>query len=583
MGVPHTTEAATLRTIRAAVGGAWIQAAALSDLGLGPIESRDRAADASDDEGHQLLAVANGGEEPNASRECLKALLDAFSWSEDPAESRLRRGFVLANEKLRDRSDFGHCSLIAIAIMRDLKAWIALAGDCRAYRLRAGELERLASPDPESEPPRHLLGSDAHVEMLLYSVDVRPGDCFLLCSAELSGLSNDEIAQALRLPTPRVMTSQLIKRLRALGQPVNITVQIAAVSEPRGRRVEDEVAVAPAWKHMLVAASIVGISLVLGAGGVLTTRQLLIAAPESGEALERVPLPEQSAAPDRAEAAASPVAATPPAEQEASPPLGPMIGYVDPASEEESIEIVAHRRFARESRPPTARSKPATAPKEPATAPIEPAPAPAEPAPAPAEPVAAPAEPNPAPAQPVTAPAEPATPALEAANAPVEPATAPVERVEPVERPPEPAEPTAAEPERAPEPAESGASPVGAQDAMLVASAPPVAVRDDGLERAIQDFLGSWSQAVEQADHERYRRLGFEESRGRFNRKYKGHKSQRLRLEPLEMRRGSDSEILLRVLSVYTYRDRRGSHLSEKERHIVLRESSKGLQYAGTW
>jgi serine/threonine protein phosphatase PrpC len=709
-------QAATLRAIRAAVGGAWIQSAALSDLGLGPLESQDRAVEASDEAGNQLLAVADGEDESSASRHCLKALLDVFAWSDDSPESRLRRGFVLASEKLRDRPERGRCSLVAIVITRDLKAWIAAAGDCRAYRLRAARLELLADlPDAASEPPQHPPDSEARSDIVLHAVDVRPGDRFLLCSRGLSRLTDEEIAQALQFPTPRVMTSQLIKRLRALGQPLRVTVQIAAVSEPLGKRNQAAVP-APAWRHALIAASLAGAALLLTAGGVLT-RQLLSPTSTPGTAVEQLPAAEERSAPARASALATPVATVAPEEQPApavdeksSPPLGPWIGYADPETGEERVEIVAPQRFARdaasgrspspfelakrdaarpavaatrstapapdpvasESISPTAEPvapavEPTTRPPEPvATSPesitpsIEPVAGPVQPAARPAKPVAsspeppataiepvqpavepaptadeliaAPVEPAQAPAGPVESPAEPVTPSVGAAATAIEPVALPVEPAEPVPPTVEPApteavappagpvaptvqavsaaaspvalpvEPSA-DPVERPEPPAAGEPGLQAQtevpesleqarahttgevpaEPTLVAEISPGTGRDDSLERAVQDFLSSWSQAVERADHALYKQLGFEQSRGRFNRRYRGHKNQRLRLDPLEMRRASSDEIQLRVLAVYTYRDRQGSHLLQKERRVVLREGADGLRYAGTW
>ena len=100
------------------------------------------------------------------------------------------------------------------------RMWIAHVGDSRCYRIRAASLELLTrdhslvnealaldpsmSPEEIARLPSNIitraLGLEADVQVELGSVEVAPGDTYLLCSDGLSGLiTNDEIVEAITL------------------------------------------------------------------------------------------------------------------------------------------------------------------------------------------------------------------------------------------------------------------------------------------------------------------------------------------------------------------------------------------------
>lgn len=228
-GEARAASPAPLRAIRAAVGGAWIHSASLTELGLGPFESGDHSEEFNE-AGDHVLIVADGHGAAAASRRCIEALREAFRHSTEPLDVRLRRGFETAAGEIH--SDVGlretGASMVAVAVSWDLSAYLARAGDCRAYRLRDAVLTDIGAEISPSGP----LGVGPDGEVDVQPIDIRAGDRLLLCSDGLRALPEAEIARTLELPGPRSMTSQLVRRLRRRDEAANVTVCVAVISEP---------------------------------------------------------------------------------------------------------------------------------------------------------------------------------------------------------------------------------------------------------------------------------------------------------------------------------------------------------------
>jgi protein phosphatase len=140
-------------------------------------------------------------------------------------QAAIRDAVAVANQEILGSSgavtEFSNMgTTVVLALFRNDKVYVAGIGDSRAYRLRAGRLERLtkdhsladalleAGTITNEELPNHkfknvlylYLGSkDARggpedVRVL----DVQPGDCFLLASDGLTGVvGDDELARIL--------------------------------------------------------------------------------------------------------------------------------------------------------------------------------------------------------------------------------------------------------------------------------------------------------------------------------------------------------------------------------------------------
>jgi serine/threonine protein phosphatase PrpC len=120
-----------------------------------------------------------------------------------------RRVFERARD---DASASGMGTTMTVALVEDDHVTIGHVGDSRAYRLRNGGLEQLTedhslvaelvrsgklSPEEaETHPQRSVitraLGTDADVDVDTFSVEVAPGDVFMLCSDGLTTMVGDD-------------------------------------------------------------------------------------------------------------------------------------------------------------------------------------------------------------------------------------------------------------------------------------------------------------------------------------------------------------------------------------------------------
>src|SRR5829696_1005469 len=126
---------------------------------------------------------------------------------------------------------------------------LAHVGDSRAYLMRNDTLTRITHDDTfvqslvddgritaeeaAHHPQRSLLIKALNgqsVEPSLAVREARPGDRYLLCSDGLSGVVSDEtLAEALRIPDPQSCADRLIELALKGGGPDNVTVIVADV------------------------------------------------------------------------------------------------------------------------------------------------------------------------------------------------------------------------------------------------------------------------------------------------------------------------------------------------------------------
>jgi hypothetical protein len=85
---------------------------------------------------------------------------------------------------------------------------------------------------PQSNEILRAIGTQPEVLVDVQSVDVKPGDRYLLCSDGLSGmLTDDEIAEVLGAQPPEEAVRTLIDRANLAGGTDNITVHIGVVGQ----------------------------------------------------------------------------------------------------------------------------------------------------------------------------------------------------------------------------------------------------------------------------------------------------------------------------------------------------------------
>lgn len=238
-----------------------IHTAYLSDTGRVRVDNQDSCIELRSHARGDLLVVAdgmgghNGGAvASHALVDCMRELFErAASWNGD----MLRDGIAEANERIYraacetpELQGMG-TTTVAVLVRADGQAWVAHVGDCRAYRMRNGELTqltedhsvvaellkhgRIQASDVNSHPQRNEIlrsvGVRPDLQVDLAPIDLQRGDWLLLCSDGLSGvISDEEIAAVLRGKRPVDVVPQLIEQANAAGGPDNVTVMVSAVS-----------------------------------------------------------------------------------------------------------------------------------------------------------------------------------------------------------------------------------------------------------------------------------------------------------------------------------------------------------------
>lgn len=172
-------------------------------------------------------------------------------WSGPP--STLRSAFLSANAAIErhayeepERRGMG-AAAVAVAVL-DGRVVLGHLGDCRAYRVRNGRLERLTSDhswvqerqdagwltaeEAQSHAYRHILtralGAEADAEPTLTELELVPGDVIVLCSDGLWGVVEDEeLAEVLARNLPAKEAARALVDLALQhGGPDNIAVAV---------------------------------------------------------------------------------------------------------------------------------------------------------------------------------------------------------------------------------------------------------------------------------------------------------------------------------------------------------------------
>ena len=145
-------------------------------------------------------------------------------------------------------------TVVCLLLCEDGRSHIAHVGDSRLYRLRTSSIrsmtddhslvatlvrEGVLTPEEAQEDPRRnqilrALGVHEQLEVELGTVDLEPGDVYVLCSDGLHGMiEDDEIHRIGYRPIrPEAVAEELIAAANAAGGADNVTCVVAQVPEP---------------------------------------------------------------------------------------------------------------------------------------------------------------------------------------------------------------------------------------------------------------------------------------------------------------------------------------------------------------
>ncbi|HEX8752689.1 MAG TPA: Stp1/IreP family PP2C-type Ser/Thr phosphatase [Solirubrobacterales bacterium] len=202
-----------------------------------------------------LFVVADGMGGAQAGEVASKAAVESFDRElpQAPPEELLRETIQAANRTIHEhaRSDpnlagMGTTTTAAYVDPESEEVAIGHVGDSRAYRLRAGKLERLTrdhslveemrrkgqltDAQAEDHPQRSIitraLGPEPEVEVDLQTVPAQPGDVFLLCSDGLTTMLDEgHVARILGRATSLDSAARaLVDEANRAGGRDNITV-----------------------------------------------------------------------------------------------------------------------------------------------------------------------------------------------------------------------------------------------------------------------------------------------------------------------------------------------------------------------
>jgi protein phosphatase len=238
-----------------------IVVASQSDVGQVRSANEDTCDTFERPDGTRLLVVADGmgGHQggATASRTAVATIAEVFSTraEQDPSEM-LRVAIQAANHRVFELaqadSSLEGMGTTVVTFLLDAhgNGTVAHVGDSRAYRYRRGQLEPLTvdhsvvaemhrrgliSADEAAVHPRRneilrSVGGGEEVEVEVATVEVAPGDRFVLCSDGLTGvLSDEEIAAVVQAESPHDAVLQLIQLTNDRGAPDNISVQVLSI------------------------------------------------------------------------------------------------------------------------------------------------------------------------------------------------------------------------------------------------------------------------------------------------------------------------------------------------------------------
>ena len=233
--------------------------AARSDVGRVRAKNDDSAY-----AGRYLAVVADGmgghagGDVASAATVLDMIHLDHDNYDQDDAETVLADEIQTANSLLSELVHInpklaGMGTTVTALLLAEGKLHFAHIGDSRAYRLRNGEFEqvsidhtfvqrlidegRLRPEEAETHPHKNVLmrvlgDVDASPELDLATLDVEPGERWLLCSDGLNYVAGHVVERTVRETKDlRECAEELIDLTLEAGSPDNVTVVVLDIAE----------------------------------------------------------------------------------------------------------------------------------------------------------------------------------------------------------------------------------------------------------------------------------------------------------------------------------------------------------------
>ena len=221
-----------------------------------------------------LFAVADGMGGAQAGEVASRLAATVFREFHDAdrlaPDERVQAIIQEANRRIFERASAdsnlsGMGTTVTAALLTGGRVVLGHVGDSRAYRIRDGELDqltedhslvgdlmrsgRLTPEEAEAHPQRSVitraLGSEPEVDVDTTSIDVQPGDLFLLCSDGLTTMVGDDDILGILAAAPTLddAARELVRAANTGGGEDNVTVVLFGVESDDA---VEETLVAPA-------------------------------------------------------------------------------------------------------------------------------------------------------------------------------------------------------------------------------------------------------------------------------------------------------------------------------------------------
>lgn len=234
-----------------------------------------------------VVADGIGGHSNGKEASCLaveSVKNEYFSITGHNISDNIKGAFKSANKKIFDRSltdtQFKRMGTTCSAlVIKDNKGCIAHVGDSKIFRISdrkitqltcdhtlVGEMmkhgvltEKEAKKHPNRSTLLRAMGGEPNIEAdIINNIDIRPGDCFVICTDGLANLRQDEIITIVCGNSPPDACDKLVELANARGGKDNVTVIVIKIN---GEENKNPAAYLPADKN--VSPGIIWVAIIL--------------------------------------------------------------------------------------------------------------------------------------------------------------------------------------------------------------------------------------------------------------------------------------------------------------------------------
>lgn len=135
-------------------------------------------------------------------------------------------------EKARKESKYnGMGTTLTVAIVDGLYCYIGNVGDSRCYLFRMGKIVKLTKDQSDHGFLEHYLGAKTEPSILTSEIELKVGDCLLVCSDGLTNMVDEDSINEIvkRDYNLRATAHELLNQANSLGGKDNISIALLKI------------------------------------------------------------------------------------------------------------------------------------------------------------------------------------------------------------------------------------------------------------------------------------------------------------------------------------------------------------------